>query len=255
MEVINWLNANDGAIVGIATVVLVGITGYYAYLTRRLLKASDTPEIAVSLRPHEGYIHCVMLCIENIGTGAARDIQFQTDLSFKPDGERALEEVGFLKNGIDYLGPKEKIEHFLVSVIGKLDKLKETPLEIGVTYTDSVKLKYRHKRAFRLDFSEDEGFKRIGKHPLFEIARATKDIQKDLSHIITGFRKPIILTEPLSDHLLRQDVDSLESRIEELPGEIQEEILQELDTVVRMREQEVREKAQNEKEATDTNSS
>ena len=52
MEVIcvckNWLNANDGAIVGIATAVLVGIIGYYAYLTRRLLKANDTPEIAIN---------------------------------------------------------------------------------------------------------------------------------------------------------------------------------------------------------------
>lgn len=231
------------------------ITGYYAYLTRRLLKASDTPEIAVSLRPHEAYIHCVMLCIENIGTGAARDIQFQTDLSFKPDGKMALKEVGFLKNGIDYLGPKEKVEHFLVSVIGRLDKLKETPIEIGVTYADPVNLKRTHERTFRLDFSEDEGFKRIGKHPLFEIAKATKDIQKDLNHVITGFRKPVILTEPLSDHLLRQAVDSLESRIEELPVEIQEEILQELDTMVGKREQEVEKKAQDENGAVDTNSS
>lgn len=155
MEVINWLNLNDGAIIGIATVVLVSITICYTYLTWRLLKANDTPEISVSLRPHKAHIHCVILCIENIGTGAARDVQFQTDLSFKPDGERSLGEVGFLKNGIDYLGPQEKIEHFLVSVIGKLDKLKKTPLEIGVTYTSSVKLKRRHERTFRLDFGVD----------------------------------------------------------------------------------------------------
>ena len=155
MEVINWLNSNDGAIIGIATVVLVSITVCYTYLTWQLLKANDTPEISVSLRPHKAHIHCVMLCIENIGTGAARDIQFQTDLSFKPDGESPLREVGFLKNGIDYLGPQEKIEHFLVSVIGKLDKLKEEPLEISVTYTSSVNLKRRHERTFRLDFAAD----------------------------------------------------------------------------------------------------
>lgn len=155
MEVINWLNSNNGAIIGIAIVVLVSITACYTYLTWRLLKTNDTPEISVSLRPHQAYIHCVMLCIENIGTGAARDIQFQTDLSFTPDGERTLGEVDFLKNGIDYLGPQEKIEHFLVSVIGKLDKLKETPLEIGVTYTSSVKLKRRHECTFRLDFAAD----------------------------------------------------------------------------------------------------
>ena len=33
MEIIDWLNANDGAIIGIATIVLVSIIGYYAYLT------------------------------------------------------------------------------------------------------------------------------------------------------------------------------------------------------------------------------
>ena len=167
--VIDWLNANNGAIIGIATVVLVGITGYYAYLTRRLLKASDTPEIAITLRPHEGYIHCVMLCIENIGTGAARNIQFQTDLSFKPDGERALEDVSFLKNGIDYFGPGQKREHFLVSVIGKLNDLKETPIEIGVTYTDSMKRTYQ--RAFHLNFGENDGYARVGKPSAFRDSR------------------------------------------------------------------------------------
>ena len=113
MEIIDWVNTNQGFIIAVATVVLVCITGYYAYLTRRMLKAGNTPEIAVSLRPHEAYIHCVMLCIENIGTGAARNTQFRTYLSFKPDGERALEEVAFLKNGIDYLGPGKKKSIFL----------------------------------------------------------------------------------------------------------------------------------------------
>ncbi|MDE0011503.1 MAG: hypothetical protein OXU36_10165 [Candidatus Poribacteria bacterium] len=52
MGIIEWLNANAGAIIGIATVVLAGITGYYAYLTRRLLKANDTPvyEIAKAIK-------------------------------------------------------------------------------------------------------------------------------------------------------------------------------------------------------------
>ncbi len=255
MAVIDWLNTNNGAIIGIATVVLVGVTICYTYLTWRLLKANDTPEIAISLRPHEAYIHCVMLCIENIGTGAARNIRFQTDLSFKPDGERALEQVGFLKNGIDYLGPKENIEHFLVSVIGKLDKLKETPLEIGVTYTSSVKLKRRHERTFCLDFGEDEGLATVGKSPLFEIAKAAKDIQKDVRHVTTGFRKPVILTEPLSKHHLGKHVSTLEIRIDRLPSEIQQEILRELDIVVSKREQEVAEKEKNVQAETGNNSS
>lgn len=253
MEIINWLNTNDGAIVGIATVVLVGITGYYAYLTWRMLKANNTPEIAISLCPHEAYLPCVMLCIENIGTGAARKILFQTDLSFSADEERALEEVGFLRDGIDYLGPGQKIEHFLVSVLGKLDDLKKTPLEIGVTYTDSVKRTYQ--RSFYLDFGEYEGYSRVGTSPLFEIAEATKDIQKDLHYLTTGMHKPIILTKPLSDHHLVEYATPLIRRMVRFPNEIQQEILQEMETVITKREQEDYKKEQDKEQPTDQNSS
>ncbi len=56
MEIVNWLNANGGAIIGMAIIVLVCIAAYYAYLTRRLLRINNTPEIAISLRPHEAYL-------------------------------------------------------------------------------------------------------------------------------------------------------------------------------------------------------
>ena len=255
MGIIEWLNANDGVVIGIATVVLVGITGYYAYLTWRMLKANNTPEIAISLRPHEAYIHCVMLCIENIGSGAARNIQFQTDLSFKPDGERALEEVGFLKKGIGYLGPGQKIEHFLVSVIGKLDELKKTPLEFSVTYMDSAKQKDKYEHAFCLDFGEDEGLATIGKSPLYEIAEAVKDIKKGIHNVTTGIRKPVILTESASKHRIRNHTDFLESRISELPPNIQERILQKLEFFIDEQNREIREKAQNDEETTVTENS
>ena len=74
MGIIEWLNTNSGAIIAIATVVLVGIISYYVYLTWRLLKANNTPEIVVFLRPHQVHVQLVMLCVENIGTGAAYDL-------------------------------------------------------------------------------------------------------------------------------------------------------------------------------------
>lgn len=253
MGIIGWINTNGGVIIAVATVVLVGITGYYAYLTWRMLKSGNTPEIAVSLRPHEAYIHCVMLCIENIGTGAARNIQFRTDLSFKPDGERALEEVAFLKNGIDYLGPGQKIEHFLVSVIGKLDELKKTPLEFDITYTDSVKQKEKYVQTFSLDFGEDEGLATIGKSPLFEIAEATKGIQKDVRHLTTGFHKPIVRTETLTEYRLMESVTPTIKRLLKFPNEIQHEILEEIDIVIDKRAQELQQKKQDNDTATNEN--
>ena len=252
MGIIEWLNTNNGAVIGIATVLLVGITGYYAYLTWRMLKANNTPEIEISLRLHEAYTHCVILCIENIGTGEARNIQFQTDLSFKPDDERSLDEVGFLRNGINYLGPGKKKEHFLVSVIGKLNDLKNTPLKIGVTYMDSVEKVY--ERAFHLDFEENQGLATIGRPPLFEIAESTKTMKEELRNFTTGFHKPTILTESASEHRTRQRANALESRIEQLPNEVQEEILQEFAVAVTKREKEVQDKEQNAETTSDENS-
>ncbi len=254
MEVIDWLNANDGSIIGIATVVLVGITGYYAYLTRRLLKASDTPEIAISLRPHEAHVNAVMLCIENIGTGAARSLQFATNPSSVSALDIPLEKIGVLWNGIAFFEPGRKIEQLLVIVLGKgkLNELRKTALEITVMYKDSAN--HKHKRAFRLDFGEFEGFSQFGTPPLYEMAKNIKNIQEDLHRIVTGSRKPIILTETLSEHRRQEFTNSLENRIKHLPKETQEKTLQEVDVVVSKREQEVYEKEQNEKTATDTNS-
>ena len=245
MEIINWLNVNDGAIIAVATVVLVGITGYYAYLTRRQLKVFDTPKIVISLRPHEAHVNLVMLCLENIGTGAAHNLQFVTNPSSIPGLDRPLEKVSFLRSGISYFEPGRKIEQFIVSVIGKFDQLRQTPLKITVTYADS--LDHKHERVFDLDFGENEGFSQIGSPPLYEIAKTTKKIQEDLHRIATGSRKPIVLTQPLSEHRIGKRADSLESRMKQLPKEVQQEILQEVNVLVSKREQEVLKKGQDEK--------
>ena len=236
MGIIEWLNTNSGVIIGIATVVLVGITGIYVYLTWRLLKANNIPEIAISLRPHEAHVNLVMLCIENIGTGAARNLRFVTNPSSIPCLDMPFEKIGFLNGGIEYFEPGRKIEQFLVNVIGKFDELTQTPIKITVTYEDSVNHPYR--RSFNLDFGENKGLTQIDRPPLFEIAKATKDMQRDIRNIATGMHKPIILTETVSEHRLRQRVNALESRIEQLPDEVQEEILQELAIVITKREQE-----------------
>ena len=253
MGIIEWLNTNSGAIIGIAIVVLAGVIGYYAYLTWRLLKANNTPEIAISLRCHETHVSLVMLCVENIGTGAARNLRFVTKPSSIPCLDIPFEKIGFLKGGIAFFEPGRKIEQFLVNVIDKYDELKQIPLEITVKYKDAVDREY--KRTFHLDFSENEGFSHIGRSPLFEIAEATKKLQKDVNSIATGARKPVILTEPVFEHRIRRHTDFLESRISQYPRPIQEKILQKVDFLIQDQDREIREKPQNDETETDANAS
>ena len=72
----------------------------------------------VSLRPHEARVNLAMLWIENVGTGVARNVRFTGDFSCSSfDSKTQLKDIGFLKNGIDVLGPGQKIDHILVSIL------------------------------------------------------------------------------------------------------------------------------------------
>ena len=115
-NITEWLNTNSGALMVISAFLLAGITWWYVHLTRQLLKVTHKPEILVYLCPSETYFNCINLCVQNVGTGLARDVKFTGNLSFSPDNDLRLGEIGFIKKGIDYLGPGQKIEHFLRSV-------------------------------------------------------------------------------------------------------------------------------------------
>ncbi len=253
MGIISWLNANSGAVIGIAIVMFVIFASYYVYLMWRLLKANNAPEIVVSLRPHEAHVNLVMLCIENIGTGAARDLQFTINPPSIPNLDIPFEKIGFLQNGIAYFEQGRKIEQFIVSVTNKFDELKQTPFEVAITYRDSVN--HKQERVFPLDFGVNEGMAHIDRPPLFEIAKATKNMQRDIRNIATGIYKPIILTETEAEHRMRQRANDLESRIAKLSNEVQEEILQEFAVAVTKREQQAQEKEQNAETTSDENSS
>ena len=113
MEVIDWLIGLASVITGIATVVLAVITRRYVRLTNSILEENrlmrldaHKPEIAVSLCVQKDVtpgIRHVVLRIENIGTGPARDVKFTTDCSVELGGGTPLKGIGVLRNGIPYL--------------------------------------------------------------------------------------------------------------------------------------------------------
>ena len=189
MEVITWLNSNSGAITGIAamitavaTIVLAIITWRYVHLTNHLLKTTtNTPKIAIFLGRENTGMGSDMLSVENIGTGPAYDIRFKTDLSFLIYGlndprKNTLGDVGFLRDGINYLPPGGKMLRSL-SLSHRLDELKETPLNISVTYKDSDKNGYPDR--FSLDFGEIINSSH-DRSPLHDIRHTLRNIGQDL---------------------------------------------------------------------------
>lgn len=157
MEIIKSLNFYAGTITAIATVVLSVITGIYVYLTRRLVKAANEPRIVINSRLEaiKGGYRYGYLCVKNIGTGAAYDVQFNTDLSFSFGNRPSLDNIGFLKHGIGCLLPAEVRESSVVKLVYVDKELIKKQLNIQVTYKDWMNKK--HHKCFCIDFREHQG--------------------------------------------------------------------------------------------------
>ena len=156
MEVINWLidglNGNAGAITGIATVVLVAITGYYARVTKKMLDENKQMRLDAQKPNIEIYLYTerdrtlqmlgvikVRLHVDNIGAGTAYDVQFIVDPSFCIHDSLAVEDIPFLSQGISLLPPGHTRVHNLGNTLTPgISNLLEKQLNIRVSYKDSM---------------------------------------------------------------------------------------------------------------------
>lgn len=181
MSMITFLNDNNGAIIAVMTIVLVGVTLWYTHITRDILKATNKPQVIL-------YLHYdnrdVSLCVENIGTGYASDITFEGSfLSFKQmrlDG-LTLRELEPFKSGINYLGSGYKIETYLFPS-GRARDLPEKSYDVIVTYRASTGAKEKESFSFYFDnWANTSQFvfpqKDDASNRLIRIARAIENIQ------------------------------------------------------------------------------
>lgn len=171
MESLDWL---DGMITAIATIALVGVTIYYASVTKKILKESEQmrldaqkPRIAIYLGfekeqraegRHAAKLPTMYLYVENIGMGPAYDVDFDTDLDFVIPDNRSLREIEFIANDILYLPPRQK-RKFVIGYRnskGKTmdDLMQGEPLEIKVVYNGIWHKEC--KECFCLNFQEYE---------------------------------------------------------------------------------------------------
>ena len=171
-----------------ATIVLAIITYWYVKATERYVKianetfrASDTPKVQVSLinQMRSPDVWTVDFCVQNIGTGFAYDIKFTGDLSaLHPQTSRqALAEYPIIKNGISHLGPGKRYQIPIIWKDLKLDPPERT-FNVSVMYRDSTGTK--HKEAYCLDFTKNEGYTQIGDPSIDSIARSLAHIEKTL---------------------------------------------------------------------------
>ena len=202
MNVLQWLNDYSGVVNALLTFVLIVVTAIYVYLTGRLVRenaalreSATRPVLSITTSLHEAHIHVVNLVIENVGGGGAHHIRLRTSSPFTVGGRERLNDIGFFRKGISYLGPHQRQELFLANTIGSFDELKQRPLQIEAEYSDELGKTYR--KTFVIDFGELEGISHLGTPPLFTVAESIKKLQEDFARLLNGMRKlPVLAYSP-----------------------------------------------------------
>lgn len=185
---VSWLNENSGAIQALLTAVLVIVTTVYVVLTGRLAResramreAQTRPHVRAAAQLDPRWWRMVNLVVENLGNGPAFDVRFHLQGDMPTGDDQKLSESEFLKKGFNYIGPREKIAFLLTYSAGDVAEDAPDPITIRVSYRSHDGSEYVDDCI--IDLSEFAGDRRVGSHPMHQVADQLKDIARSLSRM------------------------------------------------------------------------
>ena len=197
-DMFEFLNDNSGALTVIFTGVVTLATAVYAALTwqlvsetRRMRKVQTEPKLEITLRSVDEAIHIQRLHVKNIGLGPALQIAFSPKVLSGGEGAKALldelTQTNFFRSGISYLGPGEERYSHYTQMHENHDAKIASVLGFDVSYRSATNETYGETLV--IDMSERKGSYQLGKPHLYSIAQSLEKLQKDLGHVVSGFKR------------------------------------------------------------------
>ena len=173
------------AVVAISTVVYAGLTRQLVAETRKLRQVQTEPRVNIRVEgDHSGH-HGLELTIRNEGQGVAKNVQFKFDgdpsyfrKEFKLPGIPVVSELTIIKNGLDYLEPRQVYRFFIGMTSSEDFELAvKKPWKFCVKYEDLYGK--CHTDNHTVDFSLFRGT-RLQPNHLEEISEQLKEISRHL---------------------------------------------------------------------------
>lgn len=160
-------------------------------------KVQTEPNLSIFMQPLEQSLSFIDLVIQNIGLGPAYNLIFKIDPDFEYERGKLLSGRGFLKKGIGYLAPSQKIVCFLTSLFENRKSKLENSFKIRVKYENAMGIMYDD--IFEIDFSELIGLERIGTPPIHKIADNIEKINNNIDRISSGFNRVKVIAYTKED--------------------------------------------------------
>lgn len=191
---LEFLNSNSGlfnlifsGVVALSTVIYAVLTWKLVDETRKMREIQTEPKIAVTAEIHEKHFNFMNLKIQNIGLGPAYNIRLSLLKDFEYDLGEFVSEMGFIKNGIRYLFPGQKIETFLTSMLEDYERKIKDSFEIEVIYQNAHGKDIRD--VYEISFSYFMGLSKLGASSSEKISRSIDKIEGHIKDIARQLKK------------------------------------------------------------------
>ncbi|QYX63125.1 hypothetical protein K2227_12955 [Shewanella putrefaciens] len=197
-EILDFLKQNSEAltviftaVVTLSTVVYAILTGLLVSETRKMREVQTEPKIHITIDSFDFAIHIIRLNIKNIGLGPASDLKFEPSvISGGKSAEKLLKEFtesNFFNTGLRHFGPGQNVYSAYTQTTEDFEGKSSSILSFRLSYKSATGKKYTEE--IILDMSELKGRYQLGKPNLYAIAQSLEKMQKDVGHIVSGFKR------------------------------------------------------------------
>ncbi len=223
-EIINWLNVNQGFVLGILTLVYVvttlvmaGLMMHSNRLTRQLEEQRSRPAVIFNVISIDYWVHAIM---KNTGLTPAYDVKVSCTPSITSDVGGKDTETALTAHCVSFLAPQQEITDF---IDGGPQFFKRYPDPV---FTGTVKYKDRsgtpYKEDFRIDLSVLKSRSYLSR---VDVGKELEKIRRTLEHLASGFSRPFVrtITEAEYRQEQRELIEACRKRAEEAEKKNSEE--------------------------------
>ncbi len=192
--------SNSQIVSSIFLMIFTGVLAYYTYYLYQETKKNreyqiqlNQPELSVIFEPSKEYINWINIKIKNIGRSPLYDLELEkVNNDFVCFNGKKVSKLKYLQK-INYLRPDQEIKQFFISLADGKNKPEKMQFSLFFKYKNRKDRIFR--KGFDFDFTQFYDMSQLGEEPLNKIAKDLGNIEKNIGHLASGFKKLQVITQ------------------------------------------------------------
>ncbi|WP_252145649.1 hypothetical protein [Yokenella regensburgei] len=183
-KISTFISAFAALLTAIATFFLWRVTRILAEETKRMVDASEQPQVVATLEPNAWSMLYFDISVVNTGNAPA----FNIEVTFDPPLENAshrkdkiipLRQISVLRNGQQ-----------MTSNLCEYKQIEGKVFQVSISWTKKPNSTVKEIMSYTYDMASFAGISQLGaKNPMTEISQQIKGIREDWKHIAKGTRR------------------------------------------------------------------